>query len=213
MGPKVRRAVIDAVTALAEAFGRQTTEATFRAYAIGLDGIPDAAVERAAMLALRANKFMPAPSELRQLAGEIPAEARAIKAWQAVAQAVAAHGYYDSVDFDDPVVNATLRNMGGWERFCERLDSDEEKWIRRDFDRIYSSLMAAGVGPHEAAPLGGCIARENAANGYLEHIPPVALIECGLPPHAPGVLRLPRPAAERVKSLAVALAVDIGKMP
>jgi hypothetical protein len=177
-----------AVAVLGETFGRQVTAATIHAYEVGLEGIPIDAIEVAAKQAMTKCKFMPVPAELRELAGELAPADRAIRAWQAVVRAVHSDGYYHSVNFDDPVINATLRNMGGWERFNERLEEEPEVWLRKAFETTYTSFAKSGISAEAAAPLGGFIDRSNAANGYLEHVRGPKLIECGMSPHRPGVV-------------------------
>lgn len=167
------------VTALAAAFGRETEKATFVAYKIGLEDLPIAAINHAIGRALRECKFMPSPAELRELAGVQKPKERAVLAWEALDAAVASYGYYHSVDFDDKLINATVRNLGGWERICDLPEEEYQKWFRKDFERVYASLAAGGIGPDQAAPLLGYYAKQNSGNG-MPIAPPVK-IDTGLP--------------------------------
>jgi hypothetical protein len=200
-----------AVAVLGETFGRQVTAVTIQAYEMGLDGIAIDAIERAVKRASGECRFMPVPSELRELAGEMPAKDRAIRAWSAAMRGVRLHGYYHSVNFDDPIINATIRSMGGWERFAERLEVEEEKWLRRDFEAIYVSFATRGVSAEACEPLGGFLSRSNGAAGYLDAVPEPVLVECGLPPHPAGVL--PSPAQKRIGVETRELVDSIGRIP
>lgn len=93
-------------------------------------------------------KFMPAPSELLTLAGR-GHDAGAAEAWEAVRRAVDVHDYTASVDFG-PLVNAVVRNLGGWDRLC-RLDLEAlNVWARKEFERVYAAFS-----PKDPASLNG----------------------------------------------------------
>lgn len=174
-----REKFAELVTALAAAFGRETEKATFVAYMIGLEDLPLTAINTAIGRAIRECKFMPSPAELRELAGVQKPRERAVLAWEALDNAVAEQGYYRSVDFDDPFINATVRNLGGWERVCEMEGEEYSKWFRKEFERVYAALCATGIGPEQAAPLLGHFAKQNSGNGHPV-APPVKVIT-GLP--------------------------------
>jgi hypothetical protein len=179
-----REAVAIGVGALCEAFGRTPTQATYEAYRIGLAGVDDAGLERAVGCALRTRKFMPAPVELRELAGEVPPQTRAMVAWEVVRRSMHAAGEYRSVDFDDQVVNATVRNLGGWVELCEHGDDELEQFIRPRFCKVYEALYATGVSAEAGAPLVGIHEAYNRAAGYIKHANQVdapVLIPTGLP--------------------------------
>jgi len=109
---------------------------------------------------------MPTVSELRALTGETTPEDRALLAWGAFEKAVVRVGYYRSPNFDDPLINATVRHLGGWTRVCE-LDGEEfDKWLRKDFLKTYEALSRTGVGDEQAAPLVGYAERQNRSLGY-----------------------------------------------
>lgn len=207
-----RAEFVKLVTALARTFGRDADEATFTGYELGLSDVPIDRLKMAVVRAIRERKFMPTVAELRELAGELTPDVRAVKAWDAFQNAVVAHGSYVSVDFDDPVINATVRNLGGWERVCDLPVSEFDKWLRKDFDRVYKALCQAGIGPDAGAPLLGYHNRNNLAGGFGKHVKQPLRIATDLPPHRLGVERVSnesRPA----KMLAPELTRDIGKMP
>lgn len=170
------------ITALAEAYRQKITPATLLGYEMGLDDLPISSIERAVRKAIRTCKFMPAAVELRELAGEIPASARAALAWAAFERGVMEQGGYRTVLFDDPLINATVRNLGGWMRVCELPASEFDKWLRKDFERVYNAYAASGVGREAMIPMCGICSQTNSGLGYEDYNPPV-LIETGLPAH------------------------------
>jgi len=132
-----------ALQALAAGFNREFTDALCESYWLALDDLPFAAVATAIKRAIRESKFMPSGRELRELAGAANPEMRALEAWVAVKRAIAAVGAYESVNFDDPAVNAAIRSLGGWRRLCS-LDSEElDKWTRKEFEKAYTAYASA----------------------------------------------------------------------
>lgn len=183
------------LAALASSFGREADEPTCMAYEIGLSDLPLEACRQAMMRAMRECKFMPSPAELRELAGVVTAKSRVVLAWDAFDSAVQRHGYYDSVSFDDPVLNATIRNLGGWQRVCDLPAEQYETFFRKEFDRVYLALLQTGVTPEQGAPLLGFYATQNSGNG--QPIAEPVLIETGLPD-------VPRLTHERERKLLTA---------
>lgn len=173
--------------ALAANFRQDCDEATLEAYRIGLGDLPIEDIERAVGRAIRQKTFMPPAAELRELAGVLKPADRALKAWEAFRRAHRIHGPYVSVAFDDPLITATIRNLGGWVQIDERLEVDDEKWIRKDFERVYASFAETGVAPSQCLPLAGICELENKRNGYEELDKP-RLIETGMPPHTAEVV-------------------------
>lgn len=175
-----------ALSALASTFNREPSDAMLAGYWIGMAGLPVEAVEHACQRALRSCRFMPVPAELREMAGEMKPEDRAVKAWEAYSDAVATVGYYQSVDFDDKLINATVRNLGGWMELIVRMDDEDhtDKWVRKDFERVYTSLMRSGVSPEGSRYLLGCHERNNVAKGLGDRVELPVVITTGLPPLA-----------------------------
>lgn len=160
------------VALLAEAFGRKTTPATFEVYAIALADLTDQQVNAAATIAAGRCRFMPTPAELREFAGVVSTDDRGIIAWQAVERAIPL-GPYKHVCFDDPCVNAAIRNLGGWVTFLARLtDAEGEKWLRVEFLKAYAAFYRSGVGDEAGAPLPGLLECE-AIDGQLCQPQPV----------------------------------------
>jgi Domain of unknown function (DUF6475) len=170
---------------------------------------------QAARLALAESQYpsIPPVGVLLKLAGAAPlipkTEDRALMAYAVASRAVQSHGMYRSVDFDDPLINAVIRDMGGWEKFCSCL-MEAVQWRKRDFERGYAACLSYGASGEQCAPLTGIIAMNNGGAGH--GLPVVHLIECELPPHRPGLIRgeLPKrieaaPETQIVKRLATSL--------
>lgn len=166
------------VTVLAEAFGKVTSVGTFRAYELGLRGLSSDQIKAATQKALETCRFMPAPAELLEMVF-IRTEDRAAKAWLVFEAAVVQHGYIRTVQFDDPVINATIRALGGWEHCCGMPTTEFDTFLQKRFQETYCSLSRAGVSAEQGAPLMGWIDRENGINGYDQERP--ELIETGMP--------------------------------
>lgn len=174
--------VIRCVGMLAEAYGRVASKAMIGAYSIGLKGLTVEQIGIATERALSTCKFMPTPVELRELSGELKLEQRAALAWLAFAQALSEHGYYRTVQFDDPAITAAVRSLGGWEQMSVIAEEEGHRFdtvFRDRFLRTYMALAAAGVSPEQSAPLPGFFDRVNACEGYEPQ--PVQHIETGLP--------------------------------
>jgi len=169
------------IEALAATFRVEPTKALLLGYWLGTEDLGLGDVKHAATTAMRRSRFMPTVAELRELAGEMLPAHRAVLAWQATKDAMRPAGIYNSVDFDDKVINATIRNLGGWEAFSIREEEEGDKWLRKDFERVYQSLLVSGVGAEAAAPLLGIHARTNGFLGFHKQIPEPLLITTGLP--------------------------------
>jgi hypothetical protein len=144
------------ILALAETFDRKPTDALLNAYQLGLQDIPVTAIEQATTRAINTLTFMPKPVEIRRLCGEMAPEDRAVAAWQAVCDAIASgHNSYHHVDFDDGLINATIRNLGGWVALLSKTEEEFDKWAKQDFIKTYQAFMRVGVNGDACRPLVG----------------------------------------------------------
>lgn len=178
---------VTAIQALASAFRIEPSEAMFEGFWLALDDLELAAVRGAVKRALRECKFMPSANELRQLAGEMRPEHRAVAAWDAFEAAVTRIGGYRSVTFDDPFINATIRSLGGWQRLCEMNPEQFDTFLRKDFERIYQALYQSGISEDRAAPLLGIHASDAARDGG--QLPAPVQVRTGLPAPLPQLMR------------------------
>jgi hypothetical protein len=134
---------------------------------------------------IRSGDDWPTISKLR--AAAMPAgldyETRAEVAWAALRPAVASVGGYRSVQFDDPVINATVRALwGSWRLLCETTTEDLTR-SKLAFLRTYARLSEAGVSHLQAAPMAGIHDTDRSREGGNEQEPdPVVMIETHLAP-------------------------------
>lgn len=197
----------EAIGVLGEAFRQKITPITIRAYELGLRDLDIAEIERAIADAIHQCKFMPSVAELREMAGVVPKESRAVIAWAAVKRAIRDVGEYKSVDFDDPTINATIRVMGGWEELCGIQAGEQfDVWARKRFEETYRSLSSSRVGDDLGRPLAGICDRDNSAAGFMDHVQEPVRIETGLPVDRKRIERKQQPERLRIAS-------GIGDMP
>lgn len=154
------------IAALAELFDKQISQTGLILYVHALRDIPDEAIEQAAARAAETCKFMPRPVEIRELAGESRTEDRALLAWQVFEAAVESVGVYRSPNFDDPLINATVRSLGGWQLICEQPVTEFDKWTRQNFIKTYTAFARTGISQEAGEPLVGFFERQNAILGY-----------------------------------------------
>ena len=166
------------MNALGAAFNRPITPAVLTAYEMGLEGLTINEIEAAAKRALQTCRFMPTPAELRELAGDAKPEDAALIAWEIATRAVEAIGWYGSVQFEDPAITATIRSLGGWQKFCERCGGEEEKWLRKEFLTTYASYRRTGVSPEAAMPMVGEFERQNRLMGFHRKEDRPHLVRC-----------------------------------
>lgn len=187
------------ILAIGLLYEKQITKVVIDLYWTALRDLELAEIEKALQTHMRdpdKGRFMPKPADLR---GHVcKPEKTSIIAWSQVEDAYCRYNYYATVQFEDGVINAVIKDMGGWPWFCgQNLD---EPWTQKEFERRYNAYKAAGVQLHE--PLCGHFEIENRSKGYLEHIPDTVLIGDGgrrtmLPPHLPKEL----PEHQRVVKL------------
>lgn len=150
----MRRAAALTVMPGGKDLGR-TTEALFEA----LRPYPFAAVLDAVRAYCRSERFFPMLSDIvTHIEGR--AVERAALAWVMVLRAVRRYGRYESVRFPSPATHWAVVQMGGWRRLSAMLTDENERFVARDFERLYAlgeRAVASGApvpdhlrGEHEA---------------------------------------------------------------
>ncbi|MEL6544368.1 MAG: DUF6475 domain-containing protein [Myxococcota bacterium] len=172
MQPQDRASFMQDLEGLCAAFGREADKATLHGYFMGLEDMPIDAFRAACRRAVRECKFMPKPAELRQLGGELNGSSRALSAWQELERALSSVGSYQSVDFEDPAINAAVRGLGGWVYLCQRETEELNRFIQPRFMKAYESYFDNGVGGDAGRYLPGIAETHNAAKNF-EVAPPV----------------------------------------
>lgn len=145
---------------LGETFNRQLSSGMLDGYWMALEDLSIDEIKDAARKAAAECRFMPVPAELRALV-RAPKNVAAdvVQAWQAVRKAIDKHDYLvASIDFG-PLVNAVIRNLGGWDTFCRaRLpELDNPGWLRKRFEEVYRALSTAEPTTLHGEPLQGAL--------------------------------------------------------
>lgn len=164
-----------AIGALLETFGQEATKPILHGYWLGLQDLTLEQVQVAVAVGIRSSERLPRPVELRRLVGEQTGEQRAIAAWGDVLRAIP-RGPYKHIDFQDNLINAAIRNLGGWPTFVGRFtDEEAEKWARLEFIKAYQAF-SGGAGEEACAALPG-LSQATAVGGEVCKPIPL-LIEC-----------------------------------
>lgn len=179
-----------AITSLAVALQAKAGSETHKAYWYYLRDLDLEAVQRACLkapVALRTTYGkLPTVVQLRELSGAMPSEQRALLAWHEVTKAMDHDGTYESVCFDDPVIHAAIRSLGGWEWVGHQTEEWYHIWGRKQFMEVYGVYLTNGISAEQAASLTGIHQRNNALVGITTS---VKSIETGLPALPAGTVR------------------------
>jgi len=155
MEPNDKSEFAIAIGAMCAAFGTDASKPLILGYWLGLSDLSLIDIQQAVARSMRECTHMPRPVELRRLAGEKTPEAASMAAWGDVLRAIPL-GPYKHVDFSDKLINATIRNLGGWPTFIGRLtDEESEKWLRLEFVKCYGTFSSSGVNGEACLPLVG----------------------------------------------------------
>lgn len=166
MNDSEKASFVTAIGAMLETFGQEATKPILHGYWLGLGDLELGDLQAAVAKAIRSCDRLPRPVELRRLAGEKTKDQRAIAAWGDVLRA-SSLGSYRHIDFQDRVINAVIRNLGGWPKFLERFDSEDgEKWARIDFLKTYVAFVEGGVDGEACKPLPG-LSQASLVNGEV----------------------------------------------
>jgi hypothetical protein len=137
---------VSVVAGLAELYNRSLTDASIELWWLACKKMSIESFEAAVARHMhdpQRGRFMPTPADLvHQIARRRPT---AISAWAEVLDAMEAHGAYQSVVFQDGVINAVIRDLGGWPALCRRQGTDANPvWIRKEFEGRYEDYLLSG---------------------------------------------------------------------
>jgi hypothetical protein len=175
MNDSDRKRFAQTITALTITFGLELNDARLLGYWMGLKDLTIDQVENAIGKAIQTSTRMPVPAELRSYAMGGTANERAMSAWNDV-QKAANVSYMQDLDFEDCIINAVIRNLGGRWNFFERLTSgaESEKWLRIEFVKAYEVYASAIPSDEALKPLIGM-----ATHGEVcgrRHVPRIAMV-------------------------------------
>jgi len=91
-------------------------------------------------------KFFPRISDIKEMIeGTLGDEAEL--AWISLLDKIETIGHYQSASFPEyPAIGAVVEALGGWLSICETT-LDEEKWIKKEFIKLYPIMKRRGVFP------------------------------------------------------------------
>ena len=152
---------------LCEMFDRQPSKFLLSGYFMVLQDLSDEEFDQAIRSVMGSHRFakMPLPAEIKEQIRGLNQDA-AIVALDKLERAMARHGAYRSVQFDDLLIHAVVSSLGGWPKLCQ-MEMAEWKWVRKDFDRLYKAFSVQPAGRLEIPErLAGIAEISNNANGY-----------------------------------------------
>lgn len=178
-----------AIALLVASVGKQLPDEQVQAWYVMLQDLTAEELQRGIVTTIRTHEYagFPPIGTIRKNAvgrdqAALSVEDRAIVAWGAIKRSVAIHGAYATVQFDDPIVTATVMELGGWVRFCDcEAGEPFDVWLRKEFERTYTALMAAGVTAERTQPLAGICDATNSATGHSDR-EAVRQVDTGLSP-------------------------------
>ena len=89
-------------------------------------------------------------------------------AWMELKKVLREEGYYNTVSFPKyPATGNIIISMGGWLKFVEAMTDDQEKWIKKEFVKMYPAAKKIGDYP---LSLPGFFEVTNIGKGYEEHV-------------------------------------------
>lgn len=89
-------------------------------------------------------------------------------AWMELKRILREEGYYNTVKFPQyPATGNIIVTMGGWLKFVEAMTDDQEKWIKKEFVKMYPAAKKIGNYP---LSLPGYFEITNTRKGYEEQV-------------------------------------------
>ncbi len=158
---------VQGIALLSSAIGREMPDAQVDAWFAILGDLTPDQLRRGIVETLRRHQFagFPPVGTILANAGAVRAvEDEALLAWASVRDAIARVGAYDSADFG-PLVNAVIRDLGGWPTICDTLTADLQ-WVEKRFAAAYRAFAKLASVPVEMARhLPGLTEISNGRNG------------------------------------------------
>jgi len=152
---------------LFEMYDRKPSGAIMEGYWLVLQDMSDQEFTSSikSILSSRTYASLPKPAEILEYSRP-DTESIATIAWSDVERAISKAGAYQSVTFEDKVVNSVIDALGGWVWLCSQ-DIAEIKWIKKDFNKLYGIHLKREEHPTHL------IGISERSNGVVEVIPTV----------------------------------------
>lgn len=117
-------------------------------------------------------QFLPKPADVVKLLQGSTNDS-ALVAWAKVDKAVKQIGGYASVVFDDPIIHATIDDMGGWIKLCSHKN-DEWAFVAKEFENRYRGYkITQNINAYSKVLIGRAEAENN--NHGFKSEPPVLI--------------------------------------
>lgn len=100
-----------------------------------LKSYTDEQIEKAFEIIVRTCKFFPKPAEIIELI-EGKENEKLLLMWEKIKNAIRDHGAYESIAFEDRIINQIIESLGGWVFLCS-TPNEEMKWRQKEFERLY----------------------------------------------------------------------------
>lgn len=125
---------------LFEMYDRKPSDAILEGYWLVLQDMDNNDFQSAikSVLSNRTFASLPKPAEILE-AVKPDTESIAVLIWGDIERAMIKAGAYESITFEDKVVNSVVESLGGWIHLC-KMDTDELKWVRKDIKKLYDTF-------------------------------------------------------------------------
>jgi hypothetical protein len=136
-------ALFSMLEAISKMKNREMTVEIFKLWLVAMEGYPFEEIKSAFNRYIQTEKGMPEPVDIVKIlrgSGEDLTLSALIK----VEEAMRVHGGYATVVFDDPIIHAVIRQLGGWVRLCS-LPEEKFVWWRKDFKERYQHHLRMGL--------------------------------------------------------------------
>ena len=165
-----KKKFLEMMTGFCEIHGKELSENALKLYIKAVENFDDELVFDAMNRFMLGSSFFPKPHDIIELIQGKTSDAPLL-AWQSVIEAIAEHGAYQSVRFEDGRIGRAIALMGGWPALCS-TDTKDMVWRQKDFERIYTSLHPES----SSESLQGLHESSNLKKGYFKQIGAPAFI-------------------------------------
>lgn len=173
MNQNDRKRFFQAMTALADYYGKPLSEGSMGLYWQGLQGYEIAQVERSIGIHVQnpdSGQWMPKIADIVRMIEGTTLDAAAM-AWAKVMRAVGSVGQYDSIAFDDPIIHLVIGDLGSWPGLCQTTE-EELPFLAKRFENNYRAYKRRSDDiPDHPRYLVGTSEMQNAGTGFKSDPP------------------------------------------
>jgi hypothetical protein len=126
------------ITALCELHDKKLSQTLADIYWESLKQFTDEQCIKVFKELILTSRFFPKPVDFIEILNGKKQDQATI-AWIEVLGAVKSIGNYQSVKFSNPAIHSVINAMGGWPQLC-LMESKEEKWKQKEFERLYDVI-------------------------------------------------------------------------